>query len=72
MIANDAIRNLIREGKTHMIDNTIATSLEMGMVTLERSLAVLVEKGWVDLTEAIKFANRPDELRRLLKAGKSK
>jgi twitching motility protein PilT len=72
MIANDAIRNLIREGKTHMIDNTISTSLEMGMVTLERSLAVLVEKGWVELTEAIKYANRPDELRRLLKASKSR
>jgi twitching motility protein PilT len=71
MIANDAIRNLIREGKAHMIDNTIATSLEMGMVTMERGLAVLVEKGWIDLAEAVKFANRPDELRRLLKGGKS-
>lgn len=70
MIANDAIRNLIREGKTHMIDNTIATSLDMGMVTMERSLAVLVEKGWVDLSEAVKYANRPDELRRLLKGTK--
>jgi twitching motility protein PilT len=72
MIANDAIRNLVREGKTHMIDNTISTSLEMGMVTLERSLAVLVEKGWVELTEAVKYANRPDELRRLLKASKAR
>jgi twitching motility protein PilT len=72
MIANDAIRNLIREGKAHMIDNTISTSLEAGMVTLERSLAVLVEKGWVELVEATKFANRPDELRRLLKGGKAK
>ena len=70
MLASDAIRNLIREGKPHMIDNVLATSVTMGMMPLERSLALLVDKGWVEEAEAIKYTLRPDELRRLLKLRK--
>jgi twitching motility protein PilT len=67
MLATDAVRNLIREGKTHMIDNIIGTSLQSGMMTLDRSLAVLVEKGWIDVEDALKVSLNPDEVRRLLK-----
>lgn len=72
MLANDAIRNLIREGRTHLIDNVISTSANVGMVTLDKSLAILVQNGMVELSEAIKFASRPDELRRLTKEVKFK
>jgi twitching motility protein PilT len=72
MLASDAVRNLIREGKPHMIDNVIMTSVTSGMVPLERSLALLVDKGWVTEEEAMKYSWRPDELRRLLKLSKFK
>lgn len=71
MLATDGIKNIIRESRAHMIDNIIATSLGMGMITLERSLAMLVEKGWVDANIALKYTTRADELRRLLKNTKS-
>ncbi len=70
MLATDAIRNLIRENKTHMIDNTIRTSMSVGMQPIERGLALLVEKGWVDVSDAMKYAILPDELARLLKNSK--
>ena len=45
LIANNAMRNLIREGKTHQIRNVIATSVKDGMRTLEASLSELVADG---------------------------
>jgi twitching motility protein PilT len=74
MLASDAVKNLIREGKPQHLDNIISTSANIGMITLERSLATLVEKNWITLEEAIKYSIRPDELRRLIKmdSGKSR
>ena len=70
MLASDAIRNLIREGKTHLIDNMIGNSISMGMCPLDRSLATLVNDGLVEVNEALKFSPRPDELRRIIKETK--
>ncbi len=67
MLASEAVKNLIREGKTQHLDNIINTSSNLGMVSLERSLAQLVVDNKVDEAEAIKFALKPDEFRRLLK-----
>lgn len=67
MTANDAIRTLIRDGKTHLIDNFISTGSQMGMTTLDKSLAELINSGQVDSNEAMKFSLRPDEVRRYLK-----
>ncbi|GIW69680.1 MAG: hypothetical protein KatS3mg101_0427 [Patescibacteria group bacterium] len=66
MLANDAVRNLIREGKVHMIDNVINTSSQVGMVSLDRSIAYLVNNGLVEFQEAIKYTMRPEEFRRLI------
>ncbi len=52
MIVNPAIRNLIRERKTYQIDLVIETSLQEGMVTLNRSLANLVKNKEVTLDNA--------------------
>ncbi len=68
MLATDAVRNLIREGKTHLLDNAIQTAANQGMVTLERNLATLVDAGTIDVSDAMKYTMRPEELRRLLKA----
>lgn len=65
--ATPAIRTLVREGKTHQIDNIIQTSAEFGMMTLETSLATAVKAGTIGLDIAVSFALRPEELGRLLK-----
>jgi twitching motility protein PilT len=66
MVATPAVRNLIREGKTHQIDNVIMTSAEMGMFLLETSLADLVNQGLVDKEAARAYAIRPSILARLI------
>jgi twitching motility protein PilT len=67
MLATEAVKNLIREGSVHMLDNVIGTSAHLGMVTLERSLADLVAKNLIDISDALKHAQHPEELRRLSK-----
>ncbi len=67
LFATPAVRSIIREGKSYLIDNVIETSAELGMQTLERSLAGLVKKGKISQDEAIKFALRPELLVKLLK-----
>lgn len=66
MFANHAIRNLIREGKTHQIDNVIQTSSEKGMMLIETSLMQLLQKNQITKEVAMRQAFRPDELARLL------
>lgn len=70
LLASDAIRSLIREGKSFQLDNVIATSSNVGMISLEYSLFDLVKKGDVSEEEAMKSAMNPDILRRLLKGRK--
>ncbi len=67
LFATPAVRNIIREGKTYLIDNTIETSAELGMQSLERSLANLVKAGKISQDVALRFALRPELLSRLLK-----
>lgn len=56
MIKNHAVENLIRENKIYQLDNVIETSLEQGMITLDRYLSDLVKKGVVSLEVARSYA----------------
>ncbi|MBU1017226.1 MAG: type IV pilus twitching motility protein PilT [Patescibacteria group bacterium] len=67
LLSTNAVRNVIREGKGHQIDNIIATSLDLGMVSLEHSLAKLVNTGKISLEEAKSKTLKPDVLVRLIK-----
>ena len=67
LIATSAVRTLIRDAKTHLIDNVIQTSAESGMSTLEMSLAQAVAGGKITMETAVSFAVRPEELGRLIK-----
>ncbi len=67
MVTNSAIRNLIREGKTHQIDMVIETSSEEGMISLNRSLAALVKQGLISVENAELHSTNVSELRMLLK-----
>lgn len=66
LLGTPAVRNLIREGKTHQIDNIIQTSGELGMITLEASLVRLVREGKITLEVAQFYSSRPEEIMRLL------
>ncbi|MFN9629747.1 MAG: type IV pilus twitching motility protein PilT [Cyanobacteriota bacterium] len=66
MINTPAIANLIREGKTAQIYSQIQTGAKEGMITLERSLANLVNDDAISKTEALLKTTRPDEIERLL------
>lgn len=55
MIATPAVRNLIREGKTHQILNVIATSTGTGMCTLEKALTELYRAGYVAYDEIARY-----------------
>ena len=69
LVATSAVKTAIREGKSHLINNVIQTSVELGMKTLEMDLADLVKGGKISLEVARAFALRPEELMRLMKRG---
>jgi len=66
LLATPAVKNAIRERKTHLIDNMILTSSALGMMTLEMDLARLVKSGNISLDVAKSFAFRPEELVKLV------
>ena len=67
MVANTAIRNLIREEKTYQIDSVIASSGKRGMRTMDQSLFKLVSDGIVDSEVALQHAIHPEAFRNRLK-----
>lgn len=66
MLANSAIRNLIRERKIYQIDLVIETSVQEGMVSLNRSLVNLARRQEISLEEAEAHSLNPAELRILM------
>lgn len=65
LIKNNAISNMIREGKSAQIYSSIQTGAGLGMQTLEMALSELYKKGLVTAEDALMKSQRPDELRRL-------
>lgn len=66
LIANTAVRNLIRENKIHEIDLVIETGSESGMVSLNQSLIDLVRKGEITMDVARSYSLNPQALAREL------
>jgi len=67
LLTTSAVRTVIREGKTHQIDNIISTSSDLGMVSLNRALAELVKNGKISLDVAKMRTLNPEELIRMVK-----
>jgi twitching motility protein PilT len=63
LVANNAMRNLVREGKTHQIRNVVAMGVRDGMRTLEMSLSELVADGIITYEEAMSRSLFPQEVR---------
>ncbi len=68
LLATPAIRNLIREGKTHQIYSSLQTGGNIGMQTMDAALATLVRAGKITQQLAEARSSTPEELRRLLGA----
>ena len=68
MFATPAIKNAIREGKSHMLDNIIQTSADAGMMNLETYLAMLVKQGEISEEVAMDYCLRPSELQSKLRS----
>jgi twitching motility protein PilT len=66
LIGTSAVASNIRDGKSHMIDSVIQTSKDMGMITLDESLANLVRSGLVSLDDARSYTLRENELLRMV------
>lgn len=67
LIANPAVRNIIREGKSHQLDAVIQTGADSGMQTMDRTLVGLVQSGAVTYDDARSFAVDLTEFERLMR-----
>jgi twitching motility protein PilT len=66
MVPTPAIRNLIREGKTHQLYSALQTGGNVGMQTMDAALADLVRRGLITRELAESRSSAPEELRRLM------
>ena len=71
MLASSAIRNLIREGKSHQINSMIQISTNQGMQTMDQCLRDLYAKGMITYDDAITRAMQPEELKKMISGGAS-
>lgn len=67
LIANPAVRNIIREGKTHQLEAVIQTGAEFGMQSMDKTLVSLIHGGTISYDEARNYAVDLDELDRLMR-----
>ncbi len=67
LVANAAVRNLIREGKTQQIEAIIQTGSEFGMQSMDKTLVGLVHSGDISFDEARNYAVDVKELDRLMR-----
>jgi twitching motility protein PilT len=68
LIANPAVRNLIREGKTHQIPSMIQTGKKYGMILLDDSIMDLFKKGIISADDAYAKSNEKGRFRAMLKS----
>jgi twitching motility protein PilT len=74
LVATPAVRNLIKEGKTHQLRNSLITGMRDGMLTLEQSLSRLIQDGVVTEADAVARSLYPQDIEtrpRFAAAGRS-
>lgn len=67
LVATPAVRNIIREGKSHQLEAVIQTGAEFGMQSMDKTLVSLVHAGTISYEEARNYAIDLDELERLMR-----
>ncbi|HEX4774343.1 MAG TPA: type IV pilus twitching motility protein PilT [Candidatus Saccharimonadales bacterium] len=68
LVATPAVRNIIREGKSHQLEAVIQTGAEFGMQSMDKTLVTLVHEGTITYDEARNYAVDLDELDRLMRS----
>lgn len=66
MIANSAIRNLIRENKAHQMHSIMQTQTQIGMQTMDQALRDLYHEGLITLDTAMARSHNPTELENMI------
>jgi twitching motility protein PilT len=66
MMNNHAVENLIRENKSYQIDSVIETSMREGMVSLDKSLADLIQRGLITMDDAVLYSKNKEYLQMLI------
>lgn len=66
MLCNQAVRNLIREGKSHQLLSSIQTGRKMGMISMDASLVELYKNQYITVEEAMAHAVDKTFIKRLL------
>lgn len=67
LVANPAVRNIIREGKSHQLDAVIQTGADKGMQSMDRTLISLIKAGSITYDDAKTFAVDLEEFERLMR-----
>lgn len=67
LIATPAVRNIIREGKSHQLDAVIQTSGDIGMQSMDKNLVSMVQAGTISYDEARNFAVDINEFERMMR-----
>jgi twitching motility protein PilT len=67
LVATPAVRNIIREGKSHQLEAVIQTGAEYGMQSMDKTLVNLIHSGTITYDEARNYAVDIDELDRLMR-----
>lgn len=67
LVATPAVRNIIREGKSHQLDAVIQTGADMGMQSMDRTLVGMVQAGTATYDEARNFAVDVSEFDRMVR-----
>ena len=70
MIANNAIRTMIREAKTHQLENAIVAGAAEGMITMDNSLLQLYKAGKITEETALSYSSSPETLKKKLNISK--
>ena len=68
LVATPAVRNIIREGKSHQLEAVIQTGSEFGMQSMDKTLASLIHEGRITYEEARNVAVDLDELDRMMRS----
>ena len=66
MLANSAIKNLIREGKTHLLANSIRTGGQLGMQTLDGALVILYRQRMIEWDTVLSYCQDKMEVEKLV------
>jgi twitching motility protein PilT len=67
LVATPAVRNIVREGKTHQLEAVIQTGAEYGMQSMDKTLVGLIHSGTITYDEARNYAVDIGELDRLMR-----